>query len=125
MRRELTVRILFCSRRTAFLSRRDHLLIPSSLFYSYKAIGHDNVNELGDVDTNEQFNLSHDDLLSYPKITHNDYPEPVKRNIEKCRDFTSAAHAVTMFVLSYISSLPRCSVDASARPSSSSLLFLR
>ncbi|KAL7410030.1 Clavaminate synthase-like protein [Mrakia frigida] len=70
--------------------------------FGYKSIGHDNVDEEGNVDTNEQFNLSHDDLLSFPKVVHNEYPEPVKKNAEKCLAFTSGAHGVTMTLLTHL-----------------------
>jgi hypothetical protein len=74
-------------------------LVPCVALSSYKAIGYDNVDENGSVDTNEQFNLSHDDMLAYPRRPHGqDYPEPVKQNVDKVLRFTSGAHAVTMYV---------------------------
>ena len=68
----------------------------------YKAIGYDNVDENGNVDTNEQFNLSHDDMLAFPTRIHNDYPDPVKSHVPAVLGFTSAAHAVAMTILTHL-----------------------
>ncbi|CED84981.1 Iron/ascorbate family oxidoreductases [Phaffia rhodozyma] len=68
--------------------------------FGYKAIGYDNVDENGSVDTNEQFNISRDDMLSFPDHPSICYPKPVTDNIDVCREFTTSARNVALSILS-------------------------
>ncbi|EJD06945.1 Clavaminate synthase-like protein [Fomitiporia mediterranea MF3/22] len=50
--------------------------------FGYKARGAVVMNEYGDTDNVEWFNVSKEDALAYPKVIHRTYPEPVNARME-------------------------------------------
>lgn len=69
--------------------------------FGFKRIGADNTDEQGAVDTNEQFNVSRDDLLAFPARVHNAYPAPIDAAREALLDFTTRARAVAFTLLEH------------------------
>ena len=52
------------------------------LLSSYKARGTVATDKFGTLDTVEFFNIAQDDALSWPRVAHRAYPEPVNRHME-------------------------------------------
>lgn len=50
--------------------------------YRYKALGSNVISSSGIRDSYEDFNISQNDALSYPSITHRTYPTPINNHME-------------------------------------------
>ncbi|KAF8589979.1 Clavaminate synthase-like protein [Ramaria rubella] len=71
--------------------------------FGYKAAGTDIIDEYGNVDTIELFNVAKDDALARPNIVHRVYAPPVEEGMSVIRAFVEASEIIQRYLMDVMS----------------------